>query len=211
MYIKIFIIQQIFLQQYILFPCRATSYDIARRGYYCTGPGGILTTTMCFNQNRCIQRASYLVLCGKRQDAALVWIVNILFMHITIIGLHFHSPTARENTTPTHAITRDLHVNCVIDISTTVFSFSHAVHITRYCTAQALLHGLWGYMVSQQPRRPLIKSMHSSYSWEETRCCSGMDNKHFTTRVSMQYHELLHEWVWYFHEPYNKIYIYISA
>ena len=36
--INLFIIQQIFLQQYFPIPCRAISHDIARRGCYCTGP-----------------------------------------------------------------------------------------------------------------------------------------------------------------------------
>ena len=64
-------------------------------------------------------------------------------------------------------------------------------NITRYCMARVLLHGPWGYAVSKQPRCALIRinafeRRVTWYSvWEETRCCSGMDNKHFITLVSM--------------------------
>ena len=84
------------------------------------------------------------------------------------------------------------------DISTTVFSYSCAV---QYHTilhgvgviAQVLLHGPWGYAVSWQPRCALIiiDAFDQRVTWyfvsEETRCCSGMDNEHFITLVSMQY------------------------
>ena len=53
-------------------------------------------------------------LCGKRQDAALVWIINILLHSLARISQLLHlwaafslTYMARENTTPTRAITRD--------------------------------------------------------------------------------------------------------
>ena len=30
-------------------------------------------------------------------------------------------------------------------------SISHNINITQYCTAQVLLHGSWGYVISKQP------------------------------------------------------------
>ena len=72
-------------------------------------------------------------------------------------------------------------------------------NITRCCTARVLLHGPWGYVVSWQPQCILIRIYAFErrvtwyFVWEETRRCSGMDNKHFITLVSMHI-AIFHSW-----------------
>ena len=68
------------------------------------------------------------------------------------------------------------------------FSIPVPCNITRYCTARVLLHRPWGYVVSKQLRCALIRIdafERRVTVWEETRRCSGMDNKHFITLVCM--------------------------
>ena len=148
--------------------------------------------------------ASYLVfLCGKRQDTALVMVnITLIRIHIAIIAVF-----SLTYSTPTCAITRiyirlqycmlTRAIRCIYypaDISTTGYSRAVQYHTILHGTgviAQVLLHGPWGYAVSKQLWCALIRidaferRVTWYFVWEETRHCSGMDNKHFITLVSM--------------------------
>ena len=90
-----------FYRSIFLFPCCAISHDIARRGCYCTGViaralglCGILATTCALIRINALELLG--TLCGKRQDTALVWIINILLHSLACIFQLLHANSCNK-------------------------------------------------------------------------------------------------------------------
>ena len=71
------------------------SHNIAWVLLHGLGLCGILATTMCFNYNRCVRTASYLVLCVRRDTTLLLYSLACISRIIARVGVAFLRAEAR--------------------------------------------------------------------------------------------------------------------